>query len=112
MHLALDSQFPEIRRLTNVSVAETVVRAPQMMSRIVREALSSFVARDIRVQKVSAPVGADENAPVRNKQGRLAALLISSVSFGEDTDTMLREKAVVDLIVLAHHQLICPYVIP
>ena len=84
-------------------------RAPRQTGRIIREALSNFVTREPHAHK--AVPTTEESATARNKHGRLSALLLSSVTFPEDVSDTLREDAVVELIVLAHHGLICSYVI-
>lgn len=112
MHLALDSQFPEIRKLAISSVTEAIKRAPRQMGRIIREALSNFVAREPHAHKAGATTAIEESTSPRSKHGRLSALLLSSVTFAEDVNDTIREDAVVELIVLAHHDHICSYVVP
>ncbi len=111
VHLALDSQFSDIRKLAGSSVTEAMKRAPRQTGRIIREALSNFVARDPHAQKAAPTVSTEESATARSKHGRLSALLLSSVTFPEDVNDTLREDAVVELIVLAHHGLICSYAV-
>ncbi|KAF9479098.1 ARM repeat-containing protein [Pholiota conissans] len=107
VHLAIESLHPEIRRLVNVSVTDATVRAPKLTGRIIREAMSNFVARDPHAHKASSAAASEEHVSAWNKHGRLSALLLSAVSFAEDVDSTIRENAAVDLIVLAHHHLIC-----
>ncbi|KAF8959922.1 armadillo-type protein [Flammula alnicola] len=107
VHLALDSRSPEIRRLVNASLVEATARAPQLTDRVIREALSTFLARGPPTHKPAPSASADEPIPSWNKHGRLSALLLSSVSFSEDVGPTLRENTVVELVVLAHHHLIC-----
>jgi len=109
VHLALESQHPEIRRSVNTSIINAAVRSPKTTSHVVREALTAFVARGPPSQKATNDPSDEVETPW-NKQARLAALLLSAVSCGEGVDAAVRETIVVELIVLAHHQLICPYV--
>ena len=107
MHLAIDSRFPEIRRSVNKSLVQATARVPQLANRLVGDALTSFLSRGHPSSKVvSNPV--DDQVQPWNKQSRLSTLLLSVVSFGDDVDLSLREKTVVDHIVLAHHCFLCP----
>ena len=40
---------------------------------------------------------------------RLSGLLLSAVSFAEETEAVIREEAVVQLIVLVHRRSICSF---
>jgi hypothetical protein len=106
VHLAIDSKFPEIRRSVNKSLVQATGRAPQLANRLIGDALTSFLSRGHPSSKAaSSPV--DDQVQPWNKQSRLSTLLLSVVSFGDDVDLSLREKAVVEHIVLAHHSLLC-----
>ena len=106
MHLAIDSKFPEIRRSVNKSLVEATARAPQLANRLIRDALTSFLSHGHPSSKAASTTVDDQVQPW-NKQSRLSTLLLSVVSFGNDVDLSLREKAVVEHIVLAHHSLLC-----
>ncbi|KDR69874.1 hypothetical protein GALMADRAFT_913484 [Galerina marginata CBS 339.88] len=106
IHLGVDSQFPEIRRLVNDSLVEATTRTPQLTDRVIREALSVFLARGSPSLRPTIGATPEETTQPWNKHSRLSALLLSTVSFGEDVDPTLRENIVVELIVLAHHNLI------
>ncbi len=66
VHLALDSQFSDIRKLAGSSVTEAMKRAPRQTGRIIREALSNFVARDPHAQKAA------QRSRLRNQQQHAA----------------------------------------
>ena len=106
MHLAIDSQFPEIRRSVNTYLLQATARAPQLANRLIGDALTSFLSR-FHPSSKTASTPADDQVQPWNKQSRLSALLLSVVSFGDDVDISLREKTVVEHIVLAHHCLLC-----
>ena len=106
MHLAIDSKFPEIRRSVNKSLVEVTVRAPQLANRLIGDALTSFLSHGHPSSKATS-TPADDQVQPWNKQSRLSTLLLSVVSFRDDVDLSLREKAVVEHIVLAHHCLLC-----
>ena len=105
MHLVIDSKFPEIRRIVNKSLVQATIRAPQLTNRLIGDALTSFLSRGHPSSKAASTV--DDQVQPWNKQSRLSTLLLSVVSFGDDVDLSLREKAVVEHIVLAHHSLLC-----
>jgi hypothetical protein len=106
VHLVIDSKFPEIRRIVNKSLMQATIRAPQLANRLIGDALTSFLSRGHPSSKAgSTPV--DDQVQPWNKQSRLSTLLLSVVSFGDDVDLSLREKTVVEHIVLAHHCLLC-----
>ncbi|KAF8911690.1 armadillo-type protein [Gymnopilus junonius] len=112
VHLGVDSQSPEIRKSVTASLVNSAVVAPRLTEKIIREALTTFVARGVpsASSKSSSVASASEDAATAkpwNNHSRLSALLLSVVSFSEEIDTLLRQDAVVALIVLAHHPLIC-----
>ena len=107
MHFAIHSKFPEIRRSVNKSLVKATVRAPQLANRLIGDALMSFLSHGHPSSK-AASTPSDDHVQPWNKQSRLSTLLLSVVSFGDDVDLSLREKAVVEHIVLAHHSLLCP----
>ena len=106
MHLAIDSKFPEIRRSVNKSLVQATVQAPQLANRLIGDALTSFLSRGHPSSK-AAGTPVDNQVQPWNKQSRLSTLLLSVVSFGYDVDLSLREKTIVEHIVLAHHCLLC-----
>lgn len=113
VHLGVDSQSPEIRRSVNASLVNSAVVAPQLTKKIIREALTTFLARGPPSPSKPSTSNTSEEATIAqpwNKHSRLSSLLLSTVSFSDDIDTVLREDAVIELIILAHHPLICPYV--
>ena len=108
MHLALDSKFPKIRRSVNAYLMQATARAPYLTNRLIGDALTSFLSRGDPSSK-AASLPADDQVQPWNKQSRLSTLLLGAVSFGDDVDSSLREKTVVEYIVLAHHFLLCSF---
>ena len=106
MHLAIDSQFPEIRRSVNTYLVQATDRAPQLANSLIRDALMSFLSRGHPSSK-TASTPTDDQVQSWNKHSRLSTLLLSVVSFGDDVDLSVRETTVVEHIVLAHHGLLC-----
>ena len=66
----------------------------------------SFLSRGHPSSK-TASTPTDDQVQSWNKHSRLSTLLLSIVSFGDDVDLSLRETAVVEHIILAHHGLLC-----
>jgi hypothetical protein len=106
IHLALDSKSSDVRRNVNAVISAATISNPMLTNQIIRDALASFLARGLRSQHNTS---ADDVQAPWNKHAKLSALLLSAVSFAEETETFIREKAVVELIVLVHHHLICRY---
>ncbi|CAA7260345.1 unnamed protein product [Cyclocybe aegerita] len=104
IHFGIDSRFPEIRRRVSASLVELAAFSPGLVSKVIRDALFAFLSKGVPTAKATP---SDETVVPWNKHSRLAALLLSIVSFEETVDTSLRENIVVDFIVLAHHHLIC-----
>lgn len=111
VHLGVESQHPEVRKLVNGSLVEATARAPQLTDRVIREALTTFLTRGPTSQKATAGSLAEEHSQPWNKNSRLSTLLLSTVTFGEEVGSTLRENTIVELIILSHHNLICPYVV-
>jgi hypothetical protein len=104
MHLSINSQSPEIRRDVNVSLVEATSKAPALTTRVVRDSLTTFLSRGTSLQK-------SPNEESSHKHSRLSAVLLASVSFGDEVDQLVRENAVVETVVLAHHHLMSSFAI-
>lgn len=103
INLALDSRSTEVRRNLNGVIAAATILKPMLTNQIIREALASFLAR-----KPFTHNSTSDDVPFPwSKHARLSGLLLSAVSFKEGTEACVREEAVVELIVLVHHRLIC-----
>lgn len=108
IHLSINSQSPEIRRDVNVSLVEAASKAPALTSRVVRDSLTTFLSRSTSLQK-SPNLSPEESSHQWSKHGRLSAVLLASVSFGDEVDQSVRENAVVETVVLAHHHLMSSF---
>lgn len=104
IHLALGSKSARGRRNVNAVIAAATINNPMLTNQIVREALANFLSRGLRTHQSTS---ADDTAVPWNNHAKLSALLLSAVSFSEETESFIREKSVVELIVLVHHHLIC-----
>ena len=110
IHLSINSQSPEIRRDVNVSLVEAASKAPVLTSRVVRDSLTTFLSHSASLQK-SPNLSPEESSHQWNKHSRLSAVLLASVSFGDEVDHLVREIAVVETVVLAHHHLMSSFLI-
>lgn len=110
IHLSINSQSPEIRRDVNVSLVEAASKAPALTTRVVRDSLTTFLSRSTSLQK-SPNLSPEESTRQWNKYSRLSAVLLASVSFGDEVDQLVRENAVVETVVLAHHHLMSSFAI-
>jgi hypothetical protein len=107
IHLALDSKSAGVRQNVNAVIAAATINNPVLTNQMIREALGSFLARGLRTQHSTS---ADDISIPWNNHAKLSGLLLSAVSFAEETETLIKEKSVVELIVLIHHRLICPLI--
>ncbi|PBK80431.1 hypothetical protein ARMGADRAFT_1092223 [Armillaria gallica] len=91
LHLSVNGSSADIRR-----------DFPELASHLVRDALVAFTARGLpsttKVDDVPVPW---------NKHSRLAALFLSSAAFPADCDAAVKEREVVEALIVAHHELIC-----
>lgn len=109
VHLVLEGSSPEIRREVHNLVKCNASRRPQLINRVIRDALTTFVSRGTPVLKA---ISADEPPKPWNKHSRLSTLILSAVSFDDTLALTVREEIIVELIVLGHHHLICASVYP
>jgi hypothetical protein len=108
LHLAIQSTSPQIRRDVLAGVEAAALRSPRITHRVVRDALVSFLSRDQLFEAAKAVTASrEEQGPGWNKHERLFSLLLHSLSFEESVDVSEREELLVELIVLAHHRLVC-----
>jgi hypothetical protein len=69
-----------------------------------------YLSRDPGVTPSKVVSEEETNATV-NKSGRLSSFLLHSASFGENADATEKCNHLVELIVLAHHNLVCESVL-
>lgn len=105
LHLAVESTHKDIRQATNKVIAEAAAWNPQLTTTLARETVAAFLSRGPLVAK--APSG--EEAPAWNKHARLASVLLSSVAYEEGVEAEVRENLVTELVIVAHHELVCAY---
>lgn len=84
-------------------VNAAAARLPLLTNQIAREALTTYISRG----KPTSSKAIDDQEVSWNKYGRLSTFLLNCVSFEESLDVSTRESLLVDLVVLAHHNLIC-----
>jgi hypothetical protein len=103
VHLAIHSQSSESRRMVIQTIENAAASLRQLVSLILREALTATLIKDKSVN--STPVREEAEKPVVDMQRRYAALILccgnKEAATGENDDQL------VDFIVLAHHSTIC-----
>ncbi|KAG6915850.1 hypothetical protein DXG01_009609 [Tephrocybe rancida] len=105
LHLTLEGSTPKIRREVNTIVERSTALNPELTNRVVRDGFNTFLARGT---PSSGPASSVEDVSMPwNKHSRLSALLLSTVSFAEDTELNVREGMIVEAVLLGHHHLIC-----
>ena len=104
LHLAIEGSSPTIRQAVLTAIKAAILQSPQTINRMVRETLMSFCLRDVSASKP----GEEQETTWRN-QGRLLAFLLHAVSFGENVDVSDKEDILIELIILAHHDLACKF---
>lgn len=89
-------------------IVAAAAKLPKLTNDAVREALTVYLSRPASGPKVPIPSSSDDPTPLPvNKQGRLSGMLLSAVNFAEDIETQIREEALVQYVVVAHHPLAC-----
>ncbi|KAG6884723.1 hypothetical protein C0993_008704 [Termitomyces sp. T159_Od127] len=107
IHLSLDGSTPKIRREVNALVERSTAALPELTNCIIRDGLTSFLARGPPTSKAASSTSTDETSALWTKHSRLSNLLLSAVSFPEDIKPETRENIIVHAILLSHHHLIC-----
>ncbi len=93
---------PSIRRDVHIFLENTSVLYPTLTNSLVRDAIAAFLLR-------GDPTSSEDKA--WNKHSRLAGLLLSTVALGAEVDVATREDVVVNSLIVAHHSLVCEYLI-
>lgn len=99
LHLAVESSSPDLRRSVNVALAQLASEEPEALIRSASAAISSFLTKSKQQS--------NEEQVITTRSSRLVAFLLACASFGENTDKKFREQILIDLIVLAHHPILC-----
>ncbi|KDQ56445.1 hypothetical protein JAAARDRAFT_36597 [Jaapia argillacea MUCL 33604] len=107
LHLAIESQSSEIRRITLSALETLSAQLPDVVVHTVREGLLVYLTNLDKVPGKGPVIHDEDEKPSVNKEGRLASFLLASVAFKEDADLALKETLVAELIVVSHHPRIC-----
>ena len=114
VHLAVHTTFSDVRRATTGMLAEAVMKRPQLLNAVLRDALTASLTKSVASGKPSGtpassfPPGEEQEKPVADKRGRYAAILLACASLGEGgLEKAAREVLIVNWVVLAHHPAIC-----
>ncbi|KAH9944598.1 armadillo-type protein [Amylocystis lapponica] len=107
LHLAVESQSAITRRQVISSVQAFAAKLPALVNRAVTGALTAYLSHP-RASSSEMPNGhLYESEPRFHKGSRLAAFVIASASFDPSYSSVVREDSVVNLVVVAHHSLLC-----
>lgn len=102
LHLAVDGPSVDIRRLALASLTKQASQSPEIVARIVSAALKVYLTKESTPTKTSITIDDTDTKQV-SKEGRLCAFLLTCAATGEDVEVSIREKLVVELIVISHH---------
>jgi Generalcontrol nonderepressible 1 (Gcn1) N-terminal len=104
LHLAIESPFLQVRQAVLATIEMATLGFPKLTSSIVREALTSFLSRDPLPSTTKGTSGpGEEPVTTWDKQGRLFALLLRTVSFGDNVERSEKEDILVKFLILGHH---------
>jgi len=107
VHLAIHSQSSKVRRIAIQTIESAVASLQQLVSLMLREALTASLIKEQSGPGKSALVREEVEKPAVDMQRRYAALLLccgnKEAAVGEKDDQL------VDLIVLAHHSTTCEF---
>ncbi|KIJ11894.1 hypothetical protein PAXINDRAFT_157123 [Paxillus involutus ATCC 200175] len=119
IHLSVHSQFSDIRRRAGQTLELIVSRHPQLLNLVLRDALTFSFTRPVVPTKslapatttATSPAGEEQEKPAVDKKRRYATLLSCCASVGKEKgkgiSKDLRDSLLADLVVLAHHPMIC-----
>ncbi|KAJ3828802.1 translational activator GCN1 [Lentinula raphanica] len=98
LNLALNGVSPSIRRDVHTSLEAVSSSLPHLGNRVIRHAIVEFLSRGVSSSIDDKPW---------NKHSRLSGLLLSTVAFGSEVESKLKEEIVVDCAIVANHALVC-----
>jgi hypothetical protein len=107
VHLSIHSHSSEVRRAAIQTIETAVQSLPQLVIPILREALTASLIKDKSTAVKSAPVKEETEKPAPDNRRRYAALLLCCGGNKEEAGVGERDDQLVDLIVLAHHSVVC-----
>ncbi|KAG8940411.1 translational activator of GCN4, partial [Tulasnella sp. 419] len=99
-HLSVESSHIGTRKQSHLALQRLTLRIPELLHRTVRETFA------VHISKESAP---DDAQLWRTRVARRFSILTSIVSFSDQTDPMLKEGLLSELLIIAHHPEISPY---
>jgi len=93
----------------NTVVRSVAGRMPDLVNRVVRDGVNAYLARGGTNSVTKFSTAADEVTTEWTKHARLSSLLFGAVSVGEESEVeeSVREELVGELVILAHHPMVC-----
>lgn len=110
LHIGTESKSFEVRRLVLASVERLVSRRPELVNVIMASAVRLYLTKHLPSATKAVESATEDSESVVRPDSRLPAILLASVSFGEDVEKDVREKALVNDVVIAHHRIFCAFV--
>ncbi|WWD15877.1 hypothetical protein CI109_100301 [Kwoniella shandongensis] len=109
IHLAFESKSSAVRRSTLKVVSDLVQQRTKLLSRIIREALKSWLrTHDDKKAAFKSKVSLEEDEVIASKSRDIGRLLSAVFVAGPSAEKAQLEDLAVDFIVLAHHPEISP----
>ncbi|TFK50812.1 ARM repeat-containing protein [Heliocybe sulcata] len=104
LQLDVHSQHSDIRRQAMKSLELVASTLPKVVAAVVKEGLMVYV-----LHMKSAPAASQDESDnvVVNLDIRLASFLLTSASFSEDCNPAVKGDILADLVIIAHHPVIC-----
>jgi hypothetical protein len=109
IHLAANGSTPQLRRDTLSALERLTTAHPEVVNRVARDALMAFISKEQPVTKAKTAAGDDaqDDKTSVNRQMRLSGFLYTCAAFGEDTDAVVKQRLLADLLIIAHHEGAC-----
>ncbi|KAH9856756.1 ARM repeat-containing protein [Lenzites betulinus] len=103
LHLAVESSLPQIRRSTITTIEALTAAHPQLVSVSMLSAISAHLSKAPPALSKVASANGDEVENRLTQEGRLPALILACAAFGEDCPRDVKERLLLDFVLIAHH---------
>lgn len=107
LHLAVESRSPHIRRQVIGTLEASTFKLPVLVNRAVTAALTVYLSHPMVSSSKVLNGNQEEAESSVYKEGRLPLFVLASVAFDPECTSIVREDSLVNLVVIAHHPLLC-----
>lgn len=107
LYLIVESKSFVVRRAVLDSLERLASGQPEVANAITSAALRHYLTKYLPSVTKATDSSSEDIENSTRADSRLSAVLLASASFSEEVEQDIREKALVDNIVLAHHQVLC-----